>query len=201
MDAGFDGVEIHAANGYLLDQFLRDGSNRRTDGYGGPVENRARLLLEVTEAVTAVWGGDRVGIRLSPINSFNSMSDSQPQATFGYVTRQLNRFGLAYLHVMEGTIGEAAQPAQQVDMRKLRETFKGTYIANGGYDRDRARASLRAGDADLIAFGVLFLANPDLPQRLTVDAPLNAPDAATFYGGDTKGYTDYPALEAEARPA
>jgi len=201
MDAGFDGVEIHAANGYLLDQFLRDGSNRRTDAYGGPVENRARLLLEVTEAVTAVWGGDRVGIRLSPINSFNSMSDSQPQATFGYVTRQLNRFGLAYLHVMEGTIGEAAQPAQPVDMRKLRETFKGTYIANGGYDRDRARTTLRAGDADLIAFGVLFLANPDLPQRFTVDAPLNAPDAATFYGGDTKGYTDYPALEAEARPA
>ena len=194
--AGFDGVEIHAANGYLLDQFLRDGTNRRTDAYGGSVENRARLLLEVTEAVTGVWGADRVGVRLSPINSFNSISDSQPDVTFPYVARQLNRFGLAYLHVVEGDFaGSTSQ--QTFDKRKLRAAFHGAYLANGGYDREQATDALANGDADLVSFGALYLANPDLLARFDQEAPLNVPDPETFYGGDERGYTDYPFLAAD----
>ncbi len=200
LEAGFDGVEIHAANGYLLDQFLRDGTNHRTDAYGGSVVNRARLVLEVTEAVTDVWGADRVGVRISPVHTFNSMHDSQPVATFSYVADQLNQFGLAYLHVVGNRYGDGWYPVnsvQRFDERKLRGAFKGTYIANAGYDRDRALAALRAGDADLIAFGSLFIANPDLPLRLARNAPLNAPDSETFYGGHEKGYTDYPFLDSE----
>lgn len=203
LEAGFDGVEIHSANGYLLDQFLRDGTNHRTDAYGGSVENRARLLMEVTEAVTNVWGGDRVGVRISPVHTFNSMSDSNPNLIFGYVAQALNKFGLAYLHVVESRYGDGAYPvssAQRFDERMLRESFTGTYIANAGYDRARALAALQTSEADLIAFGAMFIANPDLPLRLALDAPLNAPDVSTFYGGTEKGYTDYPFLDSEVFP-
>lgn len=191
LEAGFDGVEIHAANGYLIDQFLRDGTNRRSDSYGGSLENRARLLVEVTQAVTGVLGGERVGVRFSPVNPFNSMSDSNPGETFGYAAGALNRFGLAYLHVVEGGMGG---DVPDYDLAALRQAFTGTYIANNGYDKERASAALSSGAADLIAFGKPFLANPDLPARLAASGPLNKPNAATFYGGDTKGYTDYPAL-------
>ncbi len=191
--AGFDGVEIHAANGYLLDQFLRDGSNRRSDDYGGSAENRSRLLLEVTAAVVGSIGPGRVGVRLSPINAFNDMSDSAPQQTFDHVAAALNQFGLAYLHVMETNFDTSAAPST-FDFKQLRKHFKGPYIANGGYDKASANAALKAGDADLVAFGVPFIANPDLVARLAKDAPLNPPDPATFYGGDEKGYTDYPFL-------
>ncbi len=200
LSAGFDGVEVHAANGYLLDQFLRDGSNRRDDAYGGPVANRARLLLEVTEAVAKVWGAKRVGVRISPINSFNSMSDSDPDATFGHTARALDRFGLAYLHVVERDFS-GRQPEPSYDRRKLRAAFDGPYIASGGYDRLRGDWALASGGADLIAFGKGFLANPDLPERFRRHAPLNQPDPTTFYGGDGRGYTDYPALDAAGAAA
>lgn len=194
--AGFDGVEIHGANGYLLDQFLRDGANQRRDAYGGSLENRARLLLEVTEAVCAVWGAARVGIRLSPLQPFNDMRDANPEAIFSYAVQQLNRFGLGYLHVTE--VGKnapgAAGPA--FDLVKLKRLWSGVYMTNGGYDLARANAVLAAGEADMVAFGALFLANPDLPLRFAQGAPLNTPDPATFYGGDAKGYTDYPFLDA-----
>lgn len=193
--AGFDGVEIHAANGYLIDQFLRDGSNRRTDAYGGSIENRARFLLEVTEAVCDTLGADRVGVRLSPLNPFNDMRDSNPEATFSYAVKALNRFGLGYLHITEmgSEAPGAAGPA--FDLRRLRPLWLGVYVTNGGYDKARANAAIAAGEADAVAFGVLFLANPDLVTRFRRDAPLNAPDPDTFYGGDEHGYTDYPALE------
>ncbi len=200
LSAGFNGVEVHAANGYLLDQFLRDGSNRRDDAYGGPIAKRARLLLEVTEAVAKVWGATRVGVRISPVNSFNSMSDSDPDATFGHVAQALNRFGLAYLHVVERDSSDhASEPSY--DRRRLRAAFDGPYIANGGYDRLRGDRALASGGADLIAFGKDFLANPDLPERFRRHAPLNQPDPATFYGGDGRGYTDYPALDAAGAAA
>jgi len=194
LEAGFDGVEIHGAHGYLLDTFLRDGSNHRTDRYGGSLENRGRLLFEVTEAVAEVWGGKRVGVRLSPLEPYGSMYDSQPEATFSYVIEQLNRFDLAYLHIRENTIGEVAEPTQYFDMQKLRKLFSGTYMVNGGYDHERASVSIDTGDADLVAFGQLFIANPDLPERFAKEAPLNIPDPTTFYGGDKRGYTDYPFL-------
>jgi len=199
LEAGFDGVEIHGANGYLLDQFLRDGSNQRSDAYGGSIANRARLMLEVVDAVCAVWGAIRVGIRLSPLQPFNDMRDSNPEATFVYVVEQLNRFGLAYLHVTE--LGKdspgAAGPA--FDLQKLRQIWQGVYITNGGYDLARANAALAGGLADMISSGVLFLANPDLPERYAIWAPLNKPDPPTFYGGDEHGYTDYPFLSREVR--
>ena len=194
--AGFDGVEIHGANGYLLDQFLRDGSNKRTDAYGGPAENRARLMLEVAEAVCGVWGANRVGIRLSPLQPFNDMRDSNPEATFGYVVEQLNRLGLAYLHVTQAGKDAPGAAGPAFDLGKLRRIWKSVYVTNGGYDLARANAVLAQGEADMVAFGTLFLANPDLPARFTKNAPLNAPDQATFYGGDAKGYTDYPFLSA-----
>jgi len=194
-EAGFDGVEIHAANGYLLDQFLRDGTNHRGDRYGGPVDNRMRLLLEVAAGVIGVWGSDRVGVRISPINPFNDIADSQPEATFTRVAQRLGGLGLAYLHVVEGAIHSGDMELPRVDMGRLRRAFGGTYIANGGYDGERAKAALLAGDADLIAFGVPFIANPDLPLRLALGAELNDPDPETFYGGDARGYTDYRALE------
>lgn len=197
--AGFDGVEIHSANGYLLDQFLHNGSNQRTDQYGSSIENRARLLMEVTEAVTRVWGADRVGVRLSPSSTFNSMYDSNPEALFSYVANALDRFGLAYLHIVEPrvdgnvTLGHASGfPASY-----FRPIFHGTIITAGGYDRDRGNAVLAAGDADLVAYGRLFIANPDLPKRFALNAPLNRPDRSTFYGGNERGYTDYPALELQ----
>jgi N-ethylmaleimide reductase len=193
--AGFDGVEIHAANGYLLDQFLRDGSNARTDNYGGSFENRARLLMEVTEAVVAVAGAEKVGVRLSPVNPFNDMKDSNPQALFNYVTELLSQFGLAYLHVVEGGIhggGESA-PFDFAGMRKL---SKGGYIANLAYDKARGNAAIASGHADAVAYGVPFIANPDLVERFKADAPLNEADSSAFYGGSEKGYTDYPFLGA-----
>ncbi len=200
LEAGFDGVEIHAANGYLLDQFLRDGSNRRDDAYGGSVANRLRLLLEVTEAVAGVWGAERVGVRLSPVNGFNSIRDSRPDQTFGHAARRLGEFGLAYLHVVEADFAGSAPP-QSFDKRALREAFGGAYIANGGYDLEGARRALASGAADLVSFGAPYVANPDLVARLRIGAPLNVPDPATFYGGDERGYTDYPFLAPEAAAA
>ncbi|OIR00065.1 N-ethylmaleimide reductase [mine drainage metagenome] len=191
--AGFDGVEIHAANGYLLDQFLRDGSNKRTDNYGGSIENRMRLLLDVTKAVTAVAGADKVGVRISPVNSFNDMFDSSPQALFDKVAEALSPFGLAYLHAVEGAIHSEGDVAA-FDFVALRKLFKGSYIANLGYDKARGNAAIASGNADAVAYGVPFLANPDLVERYKIDAPLNQADANTFYGGTEQGYTDYPTL-------
>lgn len=191
-DAGFDGVEVHGANGYLLDQFLRSSTNQRDDDYGGPIGNRARLLLEVMEAVIEVFGADRVGVRLSPENRFNDISDAEPQATFDYVVDRLSPLGLAYLHVLEGDM--TGQSAPGFDYAALRRAFAGPYMANCGYDRARAMAAVAGGQADLIAFGRAFIANPDLPARLAADAPLNEADTKTFYAGEEKGYIDYPTL-------
>ncbi|WP_193198702.1 alkene reductase [Nostoc sp. MG11] len=190
--AGFDGVEIHAANGYLIDQFLRDGTNQRTDKYGGSIENRARFLLEVTEAVTSVWDSNRVGVRLSPSGTFNDMHDSNPLETFGYAAQALNRFDLAYLHIFEATDADIRHGGTIVPTSHLRDRFTGTLIVNGGYTRERGNAVLAKGEADLVAFGTLFISNPDLPRRLALNAPLNQADPTTFYGGTEKGYTDYP---------
>jgi N-ethylmaleimide reductase len=187
-DAGLDGVEVHAAQGYLIDQFLRDGSNRRNDDYGGPVEHRARLLLEVLGAVCRVWDGARVGVQLSPRSALNDMRDSDPVGTFGYVAGRLNEFGLAYLHVFEPVGPDAA--GDRVTPR-LRAVFRGTLIANGGYDRGTAEFAIDSGAADLVSFGRPFIANPDLPERFAAGAPLNQPDPATFYDGGERGYTDY----------
>lgn len=193
--AGFDGVEIHAANGYLLDQFLRDGSNKRTDNYGGSIENRARLLLEVTKAVVDVAGSDKVGVRISPVNPFNDMQDSNPQALFNYVADQLNQFNLAYLHAVEGGIHGGGEFAS-FDFEQMRKLFKGAYMANLAYDKARGNAAIASGHADVIAYGVPFIANPDLVERYKTDASLNEADSETFYGGTEKGYTDYPTLPA-----
>jgi N-ethylmaleimide reductase len=193
--AGFDGVEIHGANGYLLDQFLRSGSNKRTDMYGGSLENRARLPLEVTKAVIEVWGRDRVGYRISPHNNAHSMSDANPLETFSYFTRELNKIGLSYLHLIEPIGGRAGFVPPEARLGPtLRRIFKRTFILNGGYDLQSGSEAISRGEADLIAFGVPFLANPDLPERFRQNEPLNEPDVATFYVGGAKGYTDYPAL-------
>lgn len=196
LEAGFDGVELHGANGYLPDQFLRDGTNRRADAYGGTVENRARFLLEAARALIDVWGADRVGVRLSPSGTFNDMKDASPLSTFGYAMRALDRLGVVYVHLVEGGEAEVRHGGTIVPTDRLRPLFRRTLIVNGGYDRERAEAVIGAGRADLVSFGRLFLANPDLPRRLRTGAPLNAPDQDTFYGGDAKGYTDYPALPA-----
>jgi N-ethylmaleimide reductase len=190
--AGFDGVEIHGANGYLLDQFLQDGTNKRTDQYGGSIENRARFHLEVTEAVASVWGADRVGIRLSPSSTFNSMHDSNPQATFSYLIEQLNRFGLAYLHLIEPNESDIRHGGTPIPTSYFRPIFQGNLMVNGGYDREKGNAVIASGNAELVSFGTLFLANPDLPARFRLSLPLNQPDPTTFYGGGEKGYTDYP---------
>lgn len=191
--AGFDGVEVHAANGYLLDQFLRDGTNHRTDAYGGSVENRTRLLLEVVQAVVAVAGADKVGVRLSPVNPFNDMKDSHPQATFNYVAASLSALNLAYLHAVEGGIHGGGE-SEPFDFVAFRQQFKGAYMANLSYDKARGNAAVERGHADVIAYGVPYIANPDLVERFKADAPLNAADSNTFYGGTEKGYIDYPAL-------
>ncbi|MDI1231694.1 MAG: alkene reductase [Methylobacter sp.] len=187
--AGFDGVEIHAANGYLLDQFLRDGTNRREDAYGGDIAKRMRLLLEVVEAVIAVWGAHRVGVRVSPENSFNDIKDSQPQQTFNAVAKSLSDYPLAYLHVLEG---DMLSGERQMDYQALRNCFTGFYMANNGYDLESGNSAIEQNHADMVAFGKLFIANPDLPVRFAKNLPLNTPDQATFYGGDERGYTDYP---------
>ena len=195
ISAGFDGVEIHAANGYLLDQFLRDGTNKREDHYGGNIENRTRLLLEVTKAVVTVAGADKVGIRISPVNPFNDMKDSNPQALFNYVVDVLNQFNLAYLHVVEGGIhgGGIADP---FDFSALRKHCQSPYIANLAYDKARGNAVIASGHADAVAYGVPFIANPDLVKRFSTNAALNEADSSTFYGGTEHGYTDYPFLGA-----
>ncbi|WP_019935775.1 alkene reductase [Oceanimonas smirnovii] len=191
--AGFDGVEVHGANGYLLDQFLRDGSNLRTGPYGGPIENRARLLLEVLDAVIGVWGSDRVGLRLSPLNSFNSMKDSDPVGLITWLAQRLNDCQLAYLHLMRGDfLGE-----QQLDVvTPAREHYRGNLILNMGYDREEANAAVQSGQAQAIAFGVPFIANPDLVERMQAGAELNEADPATFYTQGAEGYNDYPTLAA-----
>jgi N-ethylmaleimide reductase len=193
--AGFDGLELHAANGYLLDQFLQDGSNQRTDAYGGSVENRSRFLLEVVEAMASVWGGERVAVRIGPGGTWNSMSDSDPAVLFDYVAEQLNRFGLAYLHIIEPRIkGDelAVEGQEPVATEQLRKIFKGKIIAAGGFEPDTAETVVEKGDADLVAFGRHFLANPDLPKRIRMGLPLNAYDRKTFYTFDADGYIDYP---------
>jgi N-ethylmaleimide reductase len=193
--AGFDGVEIHAANGYLIEQFLRDSTNKRTDAYGGSRENRARFLLDVTEAVAGVCGGERVGIRLSPVSPVNGADlDSDPAGTYAYVVERLNAFGLAYIHIIEGATQGPREVPGGFDLQILRRSFKSLYIANNGYDLGLAIEARHRNLADLIAFGRLYIANPDLVERLRIGARLNVPDRATFFGGGAAGYTDYPVL-------
>ncbi len=189
--AGFDGVEIHGANGYLLDQFLQDSTNKRADRYGGGIENRARLLLEVTDAVVSVWGAGRVGVHLAPRGDAHDMGDSDLPATFGYVARELGKRKLAFLCARESTKAPRLGP-------DLKAAFGGVYVANEGFSREEAEAALAAGEADAVAFGKLFLANPDLPRRFSLGAPLNPWSAETFYSDGPVGYTDYPALEEKA---
>ena len=199
--AGFDGVEIHGANGYLLDQFLKSGSNHRTDDYGGSIKNRARLLLEVTRAVVDAIGGGRTGIRLSPVTLSNDAFDADPQPLFEYVARQLARLDLAFIHIIEGATGGARElPERPFDYAALQSAYqgaggKGAWMVNNGYDKALAKKAVKNG-ADLVAFGKPYIANPDLVERLRSNAPLNRPDKATFYGGGAEGYTDYPALAA-----
>jgi len=189
--AGFDAVEVHGANGYLLDEFLRDGANARQAPYGGSLENRARLLFETLRAVTDAVGANRVGLRLSPLNSYNSMSDSDPLGLSLFLAERLNAFDLAYLHVMRG---DFFGPAKVDVMTPIRAGYKGALIGNMGYDAAEADAAIREGKLDAVAFGASFLANPDLPARFAAGAPLNAPNPATFYTPGPVGYTDYPAM-------
>jgi N-ethylmaleimide reductase len=202
LEASFDGVEVHAANGYLLDQFLESSTNRRTDAYGGSVENRVRLLLEVVEAVSEVWQPDRVGVRLSPLGTLNDIRDDDPETTFGTAAARLSDRGLAYLHIVNPAIAalEKHTKPEPVALRMaelMRAKYRGKLILAGGFDQDTAEEWLRQGWADLIAFGRKFLANPDLPERFRLRAPLNADDRSTYYGGSARGYTDYPSLAQE----
>ena len=198
--AGFDGVEVHGANGYLLDQFMKTGSNQRTDDYGGSIENRARLMLEVVRAVVDELGGGKVGLRISPVTPANDVVDTDPQPLFEYLARQLAPLGLAYLHVIEGATGGAREIAERpFDYPALKAAYReaggrGAWMVNNGYDRALAEQAVAEG-ADLVAFGRPYIANPDLVERLRAGAPLNTPDKATFYGGGAKGYTDYPTLQ------
>ncbi len=196
LEAGFDGVEIHGANGYLLEQFAKDGTNKRTDAYGGSIENRAKLMLEVSKAVAAEAGAERTGIRISPVTPANDISDSNPQALYDHIVDGLSALKLVYLHVVEGATGGPRDIAP-FDYGSLRKRFSGAYVANNGYDFDLATKVLDANAADLIAFGKPFISNPDLVERLKQGAALNDWDKNTFYGGGTKGYTDYPTLAAE----
>jgi N-ethylmaleimide reductase len=191
--AGFDGVEIHAANGYLIDQFLRDKTNRRTDAYGGSIPNRARFLLEVAEELIGLWGVDRVGVRVSPLNPLHDIADSTPAETFGYVINQLNALRLAFLDIVEDEAN-----GLRLDARYFRGSWNQVLIANRGYTLERANGLLAEGGADAIAFGTAFLANPDLPERFRRNAPLNEPNRSTFYSGGEAGYTDYPACDQVA---
>ena len=193
--AGFDGVEVHAGNGYLIDQFLQDGSNKRTDEYGGSIENRARLLFDVVEAMVSAWTHDRVGVRITPSGTFNAMSDSDPEALHAHVAEGLNRFGLAYLHIIEPRMSgylliKEDQPP--LATRRARQVFKGNIIANGGFEPDSAAAAIEQGDADAISFGRYFVSNPDLPRRIREGLLLAAYDRDTFYTFEAKGYIDYP---------
>ncbi|MGH6837448.1 MAG: alkene reductase [Methylocella sp.] len=202
LEAGFDGVEVHAANGYLLDQFINSSTNRRTDSYGGPTENRMQLLIEVVEAVSEIWGPDRVGIRLSPLGTFNDMGDDEPEATFSTIAKTLGDHSLAYLHIVNPAVGAIEKgiepdPGALRMLELMRERYRGTLIIAGGFDQETAEAWLRQGKADLIAFGRKFLANPDLPERFRSHASLNADDSSTYYGGGARGYTDYATLARE----
>ena len=191
--AGFDGVEVHGANGYLLDEFLRDGSNKRTGAYGGLLPNRARLLLEVIEAAAGVWGSNRVGVRNSPLNSFNSMTDSDPIGLVSWLGEKLSGLGLAYWHVMRADfLGEQSGDV----ITAARAAYRGVLVGNMGYTPEEAAAAIAAKKLDAVAFGTPFLANPDLPARVKAGAALNAPDHTTFYSPGAKGYTDYPAMSA-----
>ena len=197
--AGFDGVEIHAANGYLIDQFLRDSTNQRTDGYGGSREKRARLLLEVVSAVVAACGAERVGVRLSPLSPVNGAAlDSDPAGTYGFVVERLSELEIAYLHVIEGVTQGPREVPGGFDLQTLRRAFSGCYMANNGYDLRLALEARRRNLADLISFGRLYIANPDLVERFRCGAPLNEPDRATFFGGGAAGYTDYSPLRPAA---
>jgi N-ethylmaleimide reductase len=197
--ADFDGVEIHAANGYLLDQFIETGTNRRTDSYGGPVENRTRLLFEVAEALTPIWGPDRIGVRLSPLGKLNDIHDDYPATSFGTIAERLSDYGFAYLHIVNPALeqmqdGKEPDPRALAMVKLIRKKYRGTLIVAGGFQADTAARWLREGWTDLIAFGRKFIANPDLPERLRVGGPFNADDPTTYYGGGEKGYTDYPSL-------
>jgi N-ethylmaleimide reductase len=198
--AGFDGIEVHGANGYLIDQFIETKSNRRSDNYGGSVENRSRLLMQVIEVVSGIFGPERVGVRLSPMGTFNDMGDEHPELTFGHIAEKLNDFKLAYLHVinpaaaaLEKRVPPPPQAMKMVDI--MRNKYRGLLMLAGGFDHDTAEEWLEQGKADLIAFGRKFLANPDLPERFRERAPLNPDDPSTYYGGGAKGYTDYPTLK------
>ena len=200
--ANFDGVEVHGANGYLIDQFIESSTNCRTDAYGGTVVNRARLLMEVLEAVSEVWGPDRIGVRLSPMGTLNDISDADPEATFGTIAQTLNEFDFAYLHIVNPAAA-AIEKGERPDGRSermvtlIRSKYRGTLIAAGGFDHASAEVWLEEGKADLIAFGRKYLANPDLPERFRTNKLLNADDPSTYYGGGAKGYTDYPSLAQE----
>jgi N-ethylmaleimide reductase len=197
--AGFDGVEILAGGGYLIDQFLQDGANKRTDRYGGSIQNRTRFLIEVVEAVASAWDCGRIGVRLTPSGTFNSISDSDPETLFDYVVNSLNSYKLAYLHLVEPrvrggtTLNEDAPPIAAARLRKI---YRGPIIAAGGFNAENASKILIEGDADMVAFGRQFIANPDLPRRIHLGFPLNTYNRATFYGGDHRGYTDYPYYDA-----
>ena len=197
-EAGFDGVEIHGANGYLVDQFLRDGANKRTDIYGGPIDNRVRFMTEVVDSVVAAIGADRTGIRLSPVTPASDLKDSDPQPLFDLAVAELAKRKIAFVHMIEGATGGPRDFAPGFDFQKLRKMFGGVYIANNGYDRQMAMDAVANRAADMIAFGKLYISNPDLVERLKANAPLNEPDKATFYGGGPEGYVDYPALDGVA---
>lgn len=194
IEAGFDGVEIHGANGYLIDQFLRDGTNTRDDEYGGSVENRGRFLFEIIEGICAAIGSEKTGLRLSPSGTFNDMKDSDPQNHFTYICEKLNGFDLAYLHIIDALEGDIRHGANVVELSVLREAYKGVLIANGGYTKERGNKAIQSGLADAVAFAALFLANPDLPERFHADAQLNTPNPDMFYTQGEEGYLDYPTM-------
>lgn len=197
--AGFDGVEVHGANGYLLEQFLHDKSNKRSDAYGGSIENRARLLLEVTEAVIGVWGKDRVGVRLSPFGTYNDVGDSDPIKLYGHVLPSLDKLGIAYVSLIEARTGAGMEIDAPQSVDQLRPFWPRTLILAGGFTGESADEAIHGGRADAVAFGRQFIANPDLPLRLKLDAPLNPYDRSTFYGGGAEGYVDYPRLARVAQ--
>ncbi|WP_295054462.1 alkene reductase [Sulfuricurvum sp.] len=194
IEAGFDGVEIHGANGYLIDQFLRDGTNVRDDVYGGSVENRARFLFEIIEGIISAIGSDKTGVRLSPSGTFNDMKDSDPERHFSYICEKLNGYNLAYLHIIDALEGDIRHGANVVELSILRKAYNGILIANGGYTQERGNTAIESGLADAVAFGALFLANPDLPERFAQKGPFNEPDPDTFYTQGEEGYLDYPTL-------
>lgn len=202
-DAGFDGVEVHGANGYLLDQFLQDGANKREDQYGGSIENRTRFLFEAVDTAISVWGKGRVGVRLSPYGTFNDMSDSDPVALFSYVMKELSNRGIAYVHVIEPRATDAGGSDAVVEDAPctsglFKKAFKGVFISAGGYTPETAKQAIETGAADAVAFGRIYIANPDLPERIKTGSELNPYNRATFYGGEEKGYTDYPFINEKA---